>query len=226
MRMNRYTLILLSATVLLCGFFGLGLSQDDSFIKMKLGGVHDCKGSQNSAEIESLARFAVQEHNKKENALLEFARVLKAREQVVAGMMYHLTLEAVDAGKKKIYEAKVWVKPWMNFKQLEEFKHADDGPSFTPSDLGVQQDGHGLEWQAVPTNDFEVQSAASHAVKSIQQRSNSLFPYELLEILHAKAKILEDYARFELHLKLRRGIKEEKFWVEVIKNSEGKFHLN
>ena len=42
----------------------------------------------------------------------------------------------------------------------------------------------------------------------------------------ASNKVLEDYARFELHLKLRRGIKEEKFWVEVIKNSEGKFRLN
>lgn len=53
----------------------------------------------------------------------------------------------------------------------------------------LNSDGHGLEWQAVPTNDLEVQSAASHAVKSFQQRSNSLFPYELLEILHAKAKV-------------------------------------
>lgn len=62
----------------------------------------------------------------KQNLLLEFAKVIKAKEQVVAGTMYHLTLEAIDAGNKKIYEAKVWVKPWMNFKQLEEFKHVVD----------------------------------------------------------------------------------------------------
>ncbi|KAK9124956.1 hypothetical protein Scep_013802 [Stephania cephalantha] len=91
-----------------------------------LGGVRDSVGAQNDAEIESLAKFAIEEHNKKENALLEFARVLKAKEQVVAGTMHHLTLEAIDAGKKKIYEAKVWVKPWMNFKHLEEFKHSGD----------------------------------------------------------------------------------------------------
>ncbi|KAK9154571.1 hypothetical protein Sjap_002051 [Stephania japonica] len=91
-----------------------------------LGGVSDSVGAQNDAEIENLAKFAIEEHNKKENALLEFARVLKAKEQVVAGTMHHLTLEAIDAGKKKIYEAKVWVKPWMNFKQLEEFKHSGD----------------------------------------------------------------------------------------------------
>lgn len=108
---------------------------------MKPGGVHNCKGSQNSAQIEGLARFAVEEHNKNENALLEFARVLKAKEQVVAGTLYHLTLEAVDAGKKKIYEAKVWVKPWMNFKQLQEFKYAEDVPASKASGLGVKR-GH------------------------------------------------------------------------------------
>ncbi|KAK2652026.1 hypothetical protein Ddye_011882 [Dipteronia dyeriana] len=214
--------------VAVCGWFTeLGLcSEEDNLIKMKLGGVHDCKGSQNSAEIESLARFAVQEHNKKQNAVLEFGRVLKAKEQVVAGTLYHLILEAVDAGKKKIYEAKVWVKPWMNFKQLQEFKHTEDGPSFTSSDLGVKRDGFGLEWRAVPTNDLEILSAANHALNSIQQKSNSLFPYELLEILQAKAEVLEDYAKFILHLKLRRGSKEEKFWVEVMKNGEGKYILN
>lgn len=73
---------------------------------------------------------------RKQNTLLEFARVLKAKEQVVAGKLYHLTLEASDAGKKKIYEAKVWVKPWMNFKKLEEFKHVQDISPLTASDLG------------------------------------------------------------------------------------------
>jgi len=71
-----------------------------------------------------------------QNALLEFVRVVKAKEQVVAGKLYHLTLEANDAGNKKIYEVKVWVKPWMNFKQLQEFKHVEGG---TSSDLGVKQ---------------------------------------------------------------------------------------
>ena len=64
---------------------------------------------------------------------------MKAREQVVAGKIYHLTLEAIDSGKKKVYETRVWVKPWMNFKQLEEFKFAHDVPSFTSSDLGFNR---------------------------------------------------------------------------------------
>lgn len=43
--------------------------------------------------------------------------------------------------------------------------------------------------QAVATNDPVVQDAADHAVKTIQQRSNSLLPYELKEIVHANAEV-------------------------------------
>lgn len=123
------------------------------------------------------------------NGLLEFARVVKAHEQVVAGTLHHLTIEAVDAGKKKLYEAKIWVRPWMNSKELQEFKHAGDVPAFTSSDLGARIGGHCPGWQEVPVHDPEVQDAADHAVKTIQQRSNSLFPYELHEIVHAKAEV-------------------------------------
>ncbi|KAM7268643.1 hypothetical protein ACFE04_010809 [Oxalis oulophora] len=114
----------------------------------RVGGVGDSQGGvgaqNNNVEIDSIARFAVDEHNKKEcfetlndygpfdfrsslqNKILEFGRVVKAQEQVVSGTMHHLTVEAVDGGTKKHYEAKVWVKPWMNFKELQEFKHVGD----------------------------------------------------------------------------------------------------
>ncbi|XXG53018.1 hypothetical protein AAC387_Pa03g1194 [Persea americana] len=62
-----------------------------------LGGVRDVP-DHNSAETEELARFAVQEHNKKANTRLEFSRVVKAKEQVVAGTMYYITLEVVHVG--------------------------------------------------------------------------------------------------------------------------------
>ncbi|ERM99075.1 hypothetical protein AMTR_s00101p00100170 [Amborella trichopoda] len=191
-----------------------------------LGGLKDVTGSnQNSAEIEELARFAVQEHNKKSNSLLEFARVVKAKEQVVAGTLYHLTLEAIDAGKNKLYEAKVWLKPWENFKELKEFNHVGDS-SLTSSDLGAKRDNHGPGWREVPAQDPVVQEAAAHAVKTIQQRSNSLAPYELLEILLARAEVIEESAKFDMLLKLKRGNKEEKYKVEVHKNLEGSYHLN
>ncbi|XVE90744.1 hypothetical protein DITRI_Ditri20bG0101700 [Diplodiscus trichospermus] len=205
------TLRSLTAVIVLCLFLELGVCRvrDDNFIRMKLGGVRDFL---NSAEIQSLAQFAVQQQNQKENAFLELARVLKAKEQVVAGKIYHLTLEVADAGQNTLYEAKVWVKPWLNFKKLLEFKPASDDPT--------------LGWQTVPTNDPNVQDAANHAIKSMQQRSNSLFPFELLEILLAKIKVIEDYIKFELLLKLRRGNKEENFKVEISQNKEGKFLMN
>lgn len=59
-----------------------------------------------------------------QNKVLEFKKIVKAREQVVAGTMYHLTLEANEGAQTKNFEAKVWVKPWMNFKQLQEFKES------------------------------------------------------------------------------------------------------
>ncbi|PRQ55767.1 putative Cystatin domain-containing protein [Rosa chinensis] len=221
-------------------FFSLVLFSLFSFIALSssstmatLGGIRDSPaGSENSLETESLGRFAVDEHNKKENALLEFVRVVKAKEQVVAGTLHHLVVEAIDGGKKKLYEAKVWVKPWLGFKEVQEFKHAEDleaaseTPSFTASDLGVKQGGHAPGWQDVHPHDPQVQDAANHAVKSLQQRSNSLFPYELQEVVHAKAEVIEDHAKFNMLLKLKRGEKEEKYRVEVHKNNEGAYNLN
>ncbi|KAK7304883.1 hypothetical protein VNO77_42776 [Canavalia gladiata] len=94
-----------------------------------LGGAGDVAGSQNSVEIDSLARFAVEEHNKKQNALLEFGRVINAKQQVVAGTLYHITLEAKEGGNKKVYETKVWEKAWLNFKEVQEFKLVGDAPA-------------------------------------------------------------------------------------------------
>ncbi|XP_020202457.1 cysteine proteinase inhibitor 12 isoform X2 [Cajanus cajan] len=191
-----------------------------------LGGLRDSHPSQNALETEPLARFAVDQHNMKQNSLLEFSRVVRAREQVVAGTLHYLTLEAIEAGEKKIYEAKVWVKPWMNFKELQEFKPAGDSSAFTSADLGVKKDGHKPGLQSVPTHDPQVQDAANHAIKTIQQRSNSLVPYELHEVADAKAEVIDDFAKFNLLLKVKRGEKEEKFKVEVHKNNQGGFHLN
>ncbi|XP_039002887.1 cysteine proteinase inhibitor 6-like [Hibiscus syriacus] len=80
--------------------------------------------------------------------------------------------------------------------------------------------------QAVATNDPVVQDAANHAVKTIQQRSNSLLPYELKEIVHTNAEVSEDFAKPNMLLKLKRRDKEEKYKVEVHHKNEGTYHLN
>ncbi|XP_065879788.1 cysteine proteinase inhibitor-like [Euphorbia lathyris] len=87
-----------------------------------VGGIKEAEGSANSLEIDSLARFAVEDHNKKQNALLEFKRVVNVKQQVVAGTVYYITLEVTEGGHTKVYEAKVWEKPWINFKEVQEFK--------------------------------------------------------------------------------------------------------
>uniref|UniRef100_A0ACD5U198 Uncharacterized protein n=2 Tax=Avena sativa TaxID=4498 RepID=A0ACD5U198_AVESA len=90
-----------------------------------VGGVQDAPaGRENDLQTIELARFAVAEHNTKNNALLEFERLVKVRVQVVAGSMHYFTIEVKEGGAKKLYEAKVWEKAWENFKQLQEFKPA------------------------------------------------------------------------------------------------------
>ncbi|KAK3228663.1 hypothetical protein Dsin_000544 [Dipteronia sinensis] len=211
-------LIILSLTTILIG-------TEIQVMATTLGGPSESKSTENSSEIVDLGRFAVEQHNKKENAVLEFARVVKAQQQVVAGTLHHLTIEVIDAGKKKLYDAKVWVKPWLNFKDLQEFKHVGDSPTLTSSDLGYKR-GHAPGWKVVPAHDPAVQHAANHAITSIQQRSNSLLPYVLKEIMHAKAEVIDEFEKYNMLLKVKRGEKEEKFNVEVHRKKEGGFLLN
>ncbi|ESQ41184.1 hypothetical protein EUTSA_v10015109mg [Eutrema salsugineum] len=91
-----------------------------------VGGISDIDANANDLQVESLARFAVDEHNKKENVTLEYRRLLGAKTQVVAGTMHHLTVEVADGETKKVYEAKVLEKAWENLKQLEGFNHLHD----------------------------------------------------------------------------------------------------
>ncbi|CAN8299412.1 unnamed protein product [Cochlearia groenlandica] len=91
-----------------------------------VGGTRDIDGNDNDLLSESLARFAVDEHNKKENLTLEFRRLLGAKKQVVAGTMHHLTVEVADGETNKVYEAKVLEKAWENLTQLEGFNHLHD----------------------------------------------------------------------------------------------------
>ncbi|OEL33564.1 Cysteine proteinase inhibitor 3 [Dichanthelium oligosanthes] len=91
------------------------------------------------AEADDAARFAVAHHNKNQGATLEFTRVLKSKRQVVTGTLHDLILEAADAGKKSLYRAKVWVKPWEDFKSVVEFRLVGDSKAEPES--SVASDG-------------------------------------------------------------------------------------
>ena len=60
---------------------------------------------------------------------MAFSKVVSAHTQVVQGTMYHLLIEVEEESKPKQYEAKVWVKPWEDFRKLHEFKPKADGRS-------------------------------------------------------------------------------------------------
>ncbi|RDX68354.1 Cysteine proteinase inhibitor 12, partial [Mucuna pruriens] len=71
------------------------------------GAIFDVPDAPDNVKIQNLARFAVDQYNKKENSSLEYVRVISAKEQVIAGFKYYITLEAKDDGIKKVYEATV-----------------------------------------------------------------------------------------------------------------------
>ena len=84
----------------------------------------------------------------------------------------------------------------------------------------------GSGWRTVPAHDPVIQEAAQHAVKNIQQKSNSLASYELQEVLLAKAEVIEESAKFDLLLKIKRGGKEEKHKVEMQQGHDGRWIMN
>eukprot|EP01018_Ginkgo_biloba_P002168 Gb_36304 [translate_table: standard] len=124
--------IIFSATLCMCAMAA------STFLA---GGIKDVPNFQHDPEIQSLARFAVDEYNKQQNILLSFSKVVKAQKQVVAGMIYYLTIEAVDGHESHRYSAKILVVEWRNIKQLQEFKPMppQQPSSLTPADLGGKQ---------------------------------------------------------------------------------------
>ncbi|CAJ1971218.1 unnamed protein product [Sphenostylis stenocarpa] len=88
-----------------------------------LGGITDVPGASENVEIQDLARYAVEDHNQKQletqNDTLQYLRVISAKQQVVKGINYFITLEARRGGLLFVYETKVWV--FTNIKQVLEF---------------------------------------------------------------------------------------------------------
>ncbi|PKA58219.1 Cysteine proteinase inhibitor 5 [Apostasia shenzhenica] len=73
--------------------------------------------------VQEIARFAVAEHNKKGSGLLQLSRVVSGETQVVSGVKYRLVLQATGgSGAYGEYEAVVWEKAWVKFRQLLSFR--------------------------------------------------------------------------------------------------------
>ncbi|KAJ6670201.1 hypothetical protein OIU85_003927 [Salix viminalis] len=98
------------------------------------GGIRQVEGAFNSAEIENLARFAVDEyHNKKQGSILELKSLAAQKNfvkyyefsagvqeggvssnlQVASRTIHYIFLEATDGGHNKVYYAEVYVEEAM-----------------------------------------------------------------------------------------------------------------
>ncbi|CAK8564448.1 unnamed protein product [Lathyrus sativus] len=76
----------------------------------------------NDPHVIEVAKFAVTQYDKQSGAKLKFNKVIKGESQVVAGTNYRLTLSAGVGSVSKIYEAVVWEKSWLHFRNLTSFK--------------------------------------------------------------------------------------------------------
>ncbi|KAL9992313.1 putative Cystatin domain-containing protein [Helianthus debilis subsp. tardiflorus] len=173
------------------------------------GGITEVKDFANSLVIDDLARFAVDEYNRKQNTLLEFRKVVNAKEQIVAGTLYYITLEATDGGVKKTYEAKVWVKPWENFKELQEFKPLD---AATPVIGGITE-------VKDFANSLEIEDLARFAVDEHNKKQNTLL--EFGKVLNAKEQIVAGKLCYITLEATDGGVKktyEAKVWVKAWEN--------
>lgn len=84
----------------------------------------------NAPEVVKIAKFAVDEHNKKEHTSLRFVSVLKGESQTVAGTNYKLEISAKDgaaAAAPKNYTAVVYSRVWENYLELTSFKPTTKG---------------------------------------------------------------------------------------------------
>jgi cystatin-C len=76
----------------------------------------------NDPYVIEIARFAVNEYNKREGAKLEFNKVIKGESQVVAGVNYRLDLSANNSSISNNYEAVVLDVPFKHSRNLISFK--------------------------------------------------------------------------------------------------------
>lgn len=195
----------LSAVVLSFALVASGLSSVASMSPL-LGGKSERSVDDHAQQ---LAAYAVTEIGAKANLPdLSLVRVTKLSTQVVAGMKYYFSVETKDkAGKVRHYEAQVWEKPggYGNGAPVEltSYKEVSQAPTGGSDDAS---------WS---------EAAAQAAVAGINMRSNSLVPYQLVEV--ASTTPVDNGAK--MVLSLRRGDKHEAMEVHVERREGGRYGL-
>ncbi|KAK8478710.1 hypothetical protein V6N13_096962 [Hibiscus sabdariffa] len=75
----------------------------------------------NDPHVVEIAKFAVDEYNKKGNTSLTLVTVVSGETQVISGTNYRLILKATDGTATKTYQAIVWEDALKN-KKLTSFE--------------------------------------------------------------------------------------------------------
>ncbi|XP_062083595.1 cysteine proteinase inhibitor A-like [Humulus lupulus] len=89
----------------------------------EVGRLREVEGFENDPKMEELARFAIDEHNRKKNERsLELVKIANVNQhEVVCGMMYYMQLHALDTdeGITFLYASPVLVKSEDNSKEAD-----------------------------------------------------------------------------------------------------------
>ncbi|KAL6616604.1 hypothetical protein ACP70R_038874 [Stipagrostis hirtigluma subsp. patula] len=103
----------------------------------KVGGRTEVRDVERDTVVQELGRYSVAEHNRRlaccgdgggAGGRLEFGRVVAAQRQVVSGLMYYLRVAAAEEGAanggERVFDAVVYVKPWLESRTLIRFAPA------------------------------------------------------------------------------------------------------
>eukprot|EP00245_Coleochaete_scutata_P012334 TRINITY_DN4763_c0_g1_i1.p1 TRINITY_DN4763_c0_g1~~TRINITY_DN4763_c0_g1_i1.p1 ORF type:complete len:384 (-),score=80.57 TRINITY_DN4763_c0_g1_i1:381-1532(-) len=219
MQRSFHICFLLFSLVFLGIWKGIGSHSTHSSSTMSMvGGVSD--NLENSAETVELAKYAVDEHNKKTNGALAFEHLVSARKQVVAGTLNHLTLQASG----KVYEAKVWEKPWENFRSLEGFapagtEQADLTPAAPVSNgesVASPVLAGGVVDVSAENSDVKTE-LAQFAVAEHNKKTNSALSFERL--VSAKQQVVQGTLHI-LRIQASGQLYDAKIWEKTWENSK------
>ncbi|GJV52746.1 auxin transport protein BIG [Tanacetum coccineum] len=120
------------------------------------------------------------------NKMLKLAWVVTAQEQVVVGTLHHLTLEIDDAEGKKRYLAKIWVKPWENFKELQEFNyilHPDHDGELKLKDFHIVNEAEVLAGRCEELHSYNVTNKILN-VSGVEKVQLSSLLEQVMVLLH------------------------------------------
>ncbi|CAK0787550.1 hypothetical protein CVIRNUC_010771 [Coccomyxa viridis] len=183
-----------------------------------LGGFKKHEDHKNDANVEKAAKFAVQKVGEERKEKLDLMKVISVHTQVVAGTNYKLLLDIANSqNKMERLEADVYEPLGGQEMKLTSSRTPSPDEAAQSAEQHSERMSGGLlgGYKEVSTSDQEVTEAANFAAEQLSQRSNSLYPFKVKEVLQAKTKVANGKV-FDLAVKLSQGdMQDQIMQVEV-----------